>query len=59
MCGKQLKNNNNNNNNNKENSNEDSFRKISDSFKEMQVKYKSTQCWGAKTTRSFGEVDSS
>ena len=25
----------------------------------MQVKYNSTQCWGAKTTRSCGEVNSS
>ena len=40
-------------------SNEDSFRKILDSIKEMQVKYNSTQCWGAKTTRSCEEVNSS
>ena len=40
-------------------SNEDSFRKISDSIKEMQVKYNSSQCWGAKTTRSCEEVNSS
>ena len=41
----------------KKTSNEDSFRNISDSIKEMQVKYSSTQCWGAKTTRSCGEVN--
>ena len=33
------------------------IRKISDRIKEMKVKYNSNQCWGAKTTRSCGEVN--